>query len=293
MSSLKGRLIRTSLGDSSPQATIAQQIRDRVRGELSLVASVGVAPTKFVAKIASDIDKPDGLRVVQPDAVLEFLHPLPVSRLWGAGKVTQGKLSELGLATIGDVAKYPEDLLRKRLGPGAGAHLATLARGEDPRRIVPDRGAVSIGHEQTFSVDLDSHDDVIPVILHQADRVAARLRRAGHRARVVAIKIKYGDFKQLTRRVTLPAATSDGNVLGQAARELLARVEISGDHGKRRSVRLCGVAASGLEERGAGEQLTLDEPTRQRGEHLGDVLDQIHEKFGDGAIGRAINKGRE
>jgi DNA polymerase-4 len=273
------------LGDGP---AIARRIKDRVRDAISLVASVGVAPSKFVAKIASDIDKPDGLRVVQPGEVLAFLHPLPVSRLWGVGKVTYAKLMEMGLATIGDIARYPEDLLRKRLGPASGAHLASLARGEDARSVVPDRGAVSIGHEQTFSVDLERRADVEPILRHQADRVAARLRRAKLRANVVAIKIKYANFKLVSRRVTLPDPTSDGSVIGKIAVELLRRVEITGDKGKTRSVRLCGVSASGLEDRFAAEQLTLDDGARRKGEVLGDVLDQIHEKYGNAAIGRAI-----
>jgi DNA polymerase-4 len=275
------------LGDGP---AIAAAIKQRVRDELRLVASVGVAPTKFVAKIASDIDKPDGLRVVEPDEVLAFLHPLPVARLWGVGKVTQARLAELTLATIGELARYPEALLRKRLGDATGAHLAALARGEDPRDVVPDRAAVSIGHEETFAADLERREDVEPVLRHQADRVAARLRRANLRARTVAIKIKYGSFQILSRRTTLPDPTSDGDVIGRAAIELLARVEVSGDQGKARSVRLCGVSASGLEDRGTAEQLTLDEPARRRGERLGDVLDRIHDKFGDDAIDRATSK---
>lgn len=275
------------LGDGP---SIARQIKQRVRDKIDLVASVGVAPTKFVAKIASDIDKPDGLRVVLPGKVLDFLHPLPVSRLWGVGKVTFKKLTELGLHCIGDIARYPEDLLCKRLGPGSGSHLAALSRGEDPRRINPDRGAVSIGHEQTFRGDFESRDDLAPILLGQADRVAARLRKANLRAKVVCIKVKYADFKLLSRRVTLPDATSDGGVIGKTALDLLAKVDISGDQGKQRSVRLCGVSVSHLENRDAAEQLTLDQPARQRGETLGDMLDEIHDKFGRRSIGRAINK---
>lgn len=270
--------------------SIARQIKQRVRDAIDLVASVGVAPTKFVAKIASDIDKPDGLRVVRPGKVLDFLHPLPVSRLWGVGKVTFKKLTELGIDTIGDLARYPEELLRVRLGPGAGAHLAALSRGEDPRRITPDRSAVSIGHEQTFSHDFESRADLVPILLGQADRVAARLRKANLRARVVCIKIKYGSFKLLSRRVTLPDPTSDGGVIGKTALELLAKVEITGNQGKQRSVRLCGVSVAQLENRDAAVQLTLDHPARERGEKLGDLLDEINDRFGTRSIGRAITR---
>jgi DNA polymerase-4 len=274
------------LGDG---VAIARAIKQRVRDELSLVASVGVAPTKFVAKIASDIDKPDGLRLVAPDELLAFLHPLPVSRLWGVGRVTEARLAELGLATIGQVAAYPEASLRKRLGDGLGAHLAALARGEDARDVEPDGLAISIGHEETFDVDLDHRDQIAPVLLAQADRVAARLRRAERRARVVAVKLKYATFRVASRRRTLPDPTCDGALLGRVALELLDRFEIDGDHGKAHRVRLCGVAAAGLEQRAAPLQLTLDAPDRRRGEQLGDVLDRIHERWGDAAIRRAIH----
>lgn len=266
---------------------VARKIKDTVRSRIDLVASVGVAPTKFVAKIASDLQKPDGLCVVQPDELLDFLHPLPVSRLWGVGKVTFKKLDDVGLRTIGDVARYPVDLLRKRVGPAAGDHLAALARGRDPRDVVPDRRAVSIGHEETFAADFDRHADLEPVLRHQADRVAARLRKAERRARTVTVKVKYGDFKSVSRRLTLTDPTSDGSVIGSVAVDLVRQIPVDGDHGRERTVRLCGVAASNLEERDAPTQLTLDEPTRQRGEELGNVLDAIADKFGTGAIGRA------
>ncbi len=278
------------LGDGP---TIARQIKDRVQRDIDLIVSVGVAPTKFIAKIASDIDKPDGLRVVQPDDVLSFLHPLPVSRLWGVGKVTQRKLDEIGLETIGDLARYPEDLLRKRLGTGTGAHLAALARGEDPRRVVADRGASSIGHEETFAFDFDSAEDIAPILLHQADRVAKRLRRAELRANVVTVKIKYADFKIITRRRTLPDPTCDGTVIGKTAVALLRGVDINPNQGKARTVRLCGVSCSNLEDRRRPEQLTLDEPDRRKGERLGGVLDQIQDKFGNAAIARAATTKRK
>lgn len=272
------------LGDGP---TIARAVKQRVRDELSLVASVGVAPTKFIAKIASDIDKPDGLRVVDRGRELEFLHPLPVSRLWGVGKVTREKLTKLGLQTIGDVAGYPEAVLRSSLGPGIGAHIAALARGEDPRHVEPNQSAVSIGHEQTFEHDISDKRDIASLLLGQSDRVAARLRRSDKRARIVTIKIKFADFRMVTRRRTLADPTCDGNVIGTTAVELLEPLDIDDRHGKLRRVRLCGVSASGLESRSAPLQLTLDEGDRKKGERLGDTLDAIHDKFGGGLIKRA------
>ncbi|HTM21161.1 MAG TPA: DNA polymerase IV, partial [Kofleriaceae bacterium] len=268
---------------------VALRIKQRVRAELGLVASVGVAPTKFVAKIASDIDKPDGLRVVAPDGVLAFLHALPVSRLWGVGEVTRASLHQLGLHTIGDVAAWPESGLVARLGETSGRHLAALARGQDPRAVEPERDTVSIGHEETFDVDVDDPADLAVILLGQADRVAARLRRSGLRCRVVTVKIKFADFRLVTRRRTLADATSDGSAIGRTAGELLADLEIHGRAGKRCRVRLCGVSAGGLEQRDAPRQLALDEPVRARGERLGDTLDRIADRFGDGVIHRAVH----
>jgi len=277
------------LGDGP---TIARAIKERVREATDLVSSVGVAPTKFVAKIASDIDKPDGLCVVEIGHILEFLHPLPVSRLWGVGKVTREKLIELGLRTIGDVAAYPEAALSERLGPGAGAHLAALARGEDLRHVVPDHTAVSIGHEHTFDSDISDKATIRGLLLNQADRVAARLRRSSLRARIVMLKIKYADFRLITRRRTLSDPTSDGNVIARTTTELLDQLAIDDDHGKRHRVRLCGVAASGLEPRDAPRQLLLHEERRARGERLADTLDSINERYGDRSITRALHAPR-
>ena len=271
--------------------TIARSIKQRVARELRLVASVGVAPTKFVAKIASDIDKPDGLCVVPPDGVLGFLHPLPLARLWGVGRVTQERLQKLGLRTIGDVARCPASTLRSQLGPGLSEHLGALAQGLDPRRVSPDHERVSIGHEQTFETDLHRRQDIATHLLDQADRVAARLRRGGLRARTVQLKIKYADFRLLTRRQTLADSTSDGRVIGRIATGLLSQLAIDDRHGKRHRVRLCGVSVSGLEDRDGPRQLTLSEPERARGERLGDALDRIEARFGQGLVRRAVHAG--
>jgi DNA polymerase-4 len=261
---------------------IAQALRAAVRAEVGLAVSVGVAPSKFVAKIASDLAKPDGMRVVEPGLVTSFLHPLPVERLWGVGKVTAGMLHELGLATIGDLAGYPEDALVARFGE-SGAHLAALSRGEDERPVVPEREPVSVGHEDTFAEDLRDPDALRRHLLEQADRVAARLRRHGLRARTVVLKVKLADFRILTRRRTLPEATSDGTVLGRLASELLAQLDLRGQ-----AVRLTGVSATGLARDDAPEQLGFEEGRRARGEKLGRALDRIAEKYGPEAMRRAV-----
>jgi DNA polymerase-4 len=272
------------LGDGK---TIALAIKRRVRAELSLVASVGIAPGKLAAKIASDIDKPDGLRIVAPDRLLAFLRPLPVTRLWGVGETTRAALATMGLATIGDLARYPEAALVGRLGATTGHHLAALARGEDHRPVIAEHDPVTIGHQETFDDDVEDKGELAVLLLEQADRVAARLRAADLRARAVVLIVKYDDFRQITRRTTLEAATSDGGVLARTAIELLAKVAIEPRRGGR--VRLCGIAATQLEPRDAPRQLGFDEASRAKGERLGDTIDKLAARFGKGAIRRAVH----
>ncbi|CAN5859923.1 DNA polymerase IV [soil metagenome] len=272
------------LGDG---LTIAHAIKKRVSDELSLVASVGVAPIKFAAKIASDIDKPDGLRVVTPAGLLGFLHPLPITRLWGVGEQTRKALETMGLATIGDVARYPERALVGRLGEVTGRHLSALARGEDSRAVVSEHDQVSIGHRETFDDDLEDKEEIGIAILDQADRVAARLRAAELRARTVVLHLRYDDFKTITRQSSLHSASSDGGVIARTAIGLLAKVPIESRKGGR--VRLIGVSATQLESRDAPRQLMFDEPERARGERLGDAIDKLAAKFGKAAIVRAVH----
>jgi DNA polymerase-4 len=270
-----------------PPRAVGEAIKARVRRELALVASVGIAPTKMAAKIASDIDKPDGLRVVAPDGIAAFLAPLPLGRLYGVGEVTGQALRELGLLTIGDVAGYPERALVARLGPTAGPMIAALARGEDPRVVEDEAPPVTIGHQETFDDDLWERDELEIVLLHQLDRVAERVRRAGLRATVVGVIVKYDDFRQITRRVTLPDATTDAAVIARAAFRLLAAVDID-DRPKRR-VRLLGGFVAGLEPRDQPRQLALDEAERARGERLGDTLDRLKDRFGSAVVQRAVH----
>ena len=272
------------LGDGK---TIAEAIKRRVRAELELVASVGVAPIKLAAKIASDIDKPDGLRIVTPEGLLPFLHALPMTRLWGVGAATREILASMGLSTIGDVARYPEAALVARLGAVTGHHLAALARGDDSRPVIPEQEPVSIGHQETFDDDIDDKGELSVILLDQADRVAARLRDHELRARAVVLIIKYDDFRQITRRTTLDAATSNGGLLARTAIELLSKVPIEDRKGSR--VRLCGISAQNLEPRDAPRQLLFDEAERQRGERLGDTLDKVAAKFGRASIKRAVH----
>jgi len=262
---------------------IAGTIKARVRDELGLVASVGVAPSKFVAKIASDLRKPDGLVVVPEGGERAFLHPLPVGRLWGVGKVTEEVLRLLGLRTIGDVSRAGLDVLSLKMTREQALHLVRLSDGVDDRDVVSDRAPVSVGHEDTFDRDLFDRAALETRLIDQGERVCARLRELGLRARVVTLKVKYSDHRRTSRRATLERATSDGRVVARTAAALLASVpEID-----RRGVRLTGLSLSDLRDRDHREQLSFDEPAAQRGEALGDALDRISAKFGRAAVKRA------
>jgi DNA polymerase IV len=248
----------------------ARRIKERIRAELELTASVGIAEVKFAAKIASDLRKPDGLVVVPEGGVREFLAPLPVSRLWGVGPKTEQVLLARGLKRIGDVATSDRAQLERELG-SLGPWLHDLANGIDDRDVEPDREAKSIGAEETFEQDLEG-EDLLPFIHEQALRVASRLRRGGMRARSVHLKVKFTDFRIATRQETLPSGTE----IYAAARRLLAKVDP-------RPVRLTGVHAGDL---GGAAQLGLFEakgPANRRA-LLNASLDRIADRFGADAV---------
>jgi DNA polymerase-4 len=263
--------------------SVARAIKQRVREELDLVVSVGVGPSKFVAKIASDVGKPDGMVIVSRAQVCAFLHPLPVGRLFGVGKVTEEQLHDLGVRTIGQLAALPPGVITARLG-SLGEQLWLLAQGRDERPVVVDRAPESIGQEDTFAHDLEDPEQLARHVQEQADRVAHRLRAEGYQARVVVLKLKTADFKLRTRRRTLPRPTSDSMVIGGVARELLGR--LLRDCGP---VRLTGVTAAALVSVSAPQQLSFAEPAREQGEALGQALDQIAAKFGKGALVRGAS----
>ncbi len=260
---------------------IARRLRREVKEETGLTVSAGVAEVKFAAKIASDLGKPDGLTVVPPGGTAAFLAPLPVGRLWGVGRVTEAALSRLRVATIGDLARADPARLAAALGDSAAAWLAALARGEDPRPVVPDEESKSVGAEETFEEDLAGAEALLPWLRGQAERVARRLRAAGLAGRVVTLKVKYADFTLVTRRVTLDAPQDDGLAIYEAAVAQLARADLS------RPVRLTGVSVSGF---GAGEREQLGlfaappPPGREKRERLNAALDALAEKFGEDAV---------
>ncbi|MEW5741078.1 MAG: DNA polymerase IV [Myxococcota bacterium] len=255
---------------------LAARIRKEIRDEVRLPASAGIADVKFVAKIASDLAKPDGQKEVPPGTSREFLAPLPVSRLWGVGPKTEAVLERLGLRTIGDVAAKELPWLAAKLGSSA-QHFWDLSHGVDPRPVIPDHAAKSVGAQDTFEEDLQGVEALKPHIHSQALRVGRRMRRAGVKARTVQLTVKYEDFTVVTRRHTLESPTDDGQTLYREALALLPKVDLS------RRIRLTGVA--GQELVGEREQLGLfAEEAPSRSDRLNSALDRIASKYGSKAV---------
>lgn len=264
-----------------PAAEIGRQIKREIRDRVRLVASVGVAPNMFLAKIASDFQKPDGFVVIDPAAVQEFLDPLPVKRLWGVGDVLNQSLEQFGLRTIRDVRETPLTILRERWGQ-RGEHLWNLAHGIDERRVVPDREAKSISHETTFAVDMEDRAALRAWVLDLSEQVGWRLRRNGLRGKTVQLKVRFADFQTVTRSRTLPAVTHSNREIWRTAQELLETCLAN----SRQRIRLLGVGVSGL----AGERLVqpslFGDEERERQTQLDQAADQIRERFGSGALHR-------
>jgi DNA polymerase-4 len=264
----------------SPEA-IGRQIKQRVRRETGLVASVGVAPNKFLAKLASDHGKPDGMTVLEPDQVADFLHPLPVARLWGIGAKGEKRMHALGLRTIGQLAALPERVLVNHFGE-VGRHLWQLAHGRDDRPVVPDRDAKSVSTETTFAHDLADREVLRGWLLDLVDQLASRLRRAGIRTRAVEVKIRSSDFRTQIRSVTLPESTDVTDVLWQAARGLFGRC-LTRDL---LPVRLLGVGATRLSHDTLVQGQLFDNASRQRQGAIDRAVDSIRSQFGSEAIQR-------
>jgi len=266
---------------------IAHAIRERVRTERSLSCSVGVAPNKFLAKLASARAKPDGVIVVPADAVPAFLDPLPVTDLWGVGEQTGSALDRLGVRTVADLLVLPEGVLGRALGAGAAAHLSALARGIDDRSVVPHEPAKQVSAEETFERDLDDGTDIHREILRLAERVAGRLRVGRIAARTVTLKVRFASFRTLTRSRTLEEPTDSAQRLAAVAKDLYDRMSLV-----RPRIRLLGVAASGLMNEAASEQLRLGEvPDRWR--HADRAMDTLRRRFGGDAVDRAALADRE
>ncbi|MEZ5342646.1 MAG: DNA polymerase IV [Acidimicrobiales bacterium] len=265
-----------------PPVAIASQLRTRVANEVGLAISVGVARTKFLAKVASGVCKPNGLLVVEPDEELAFLHPLPVGRLWGVGVKTAAKLNAVEIYTVGQVANLDEGQLTELLGRGAGRHIHALAHNIDARRVVTGKRRSSIGSQQALAGRARSHDEIEAVLLGLVDRVSRRLRD-GHRVgRTVTLRFRFGDFVADTRSHTLRQPTGSTAVFLDAARALLEprRAEI-----ERRKLTLIGVTIANLSSDSSIQQvLPLDDRSSPQ---LDAALDSVRHRFGSSSIGRA------
>jgi len=266
--------------------TIGRRIKDRIRDEIGLVASVGVAPNKFLAKLASDLEKPDGFVVVEAGRERELLDPLPVSRLWGVGPRSQASLEALGIRTVRDMRLADPDRLEQGLGPAMARHVAALAEGRDDRPVVPDHEAKSIGHELTFAADIAGREALVDILDGLADKVARRLRRAGLLARTVQLKARYPDFSTRTRSLTLTAPSDSLRVLRDAGRELFD------DHLDRRGrpLRLIGIAAQNLERADDRPAELFGDPEAERDRTLDVLTDRAADRFGKGALTRGLRR---
>ncbi|MDZ7695488.1 MAG: DNA polymerase IV [Deltaproteobacteria bacterium] len=270
---------RRLFGDA---AHIAQAIKATTKQETGLTVSAGVAPSKFLAKIASDMDKPDGLTVVSPDRIREFLDPLPVSRMWGVGKVTQKALARLNISTFKELRSTPVDVLIKALGKN-GQRIHQLTMGLDEREVVVAHETKSIGHEKTVMTDITDVDASKKVLLALAEKVSRRLRQSGVTGKTLSLKVKYSNFKQITRADTLNKPTDDGLEIYQTACRLLKKTETG-----KRPLRLLGISLSGLSPPDAGAQQGLFDRKTSRLDkrRINLAMDHIVEKHGTKGVSR-------
>ncbi len=275
--------VRASEALFGSSAQIGGKIKSEIAETLNLVASVGVAPNKFLAKIASDLDKPDGFLVVDPDHVQEFLDPLPVSRLWGVGKVSQKTLHQRGVHTIGALRQLSQAELQRLFGK-TGTHLWRLAHGIDDRAVVPDSEAKSISHETTFDADITDRETLRSWLLELTEQVGRRLRRHQLYGRTVQIKIRFADFRTITRAHTLPEPTHITQEIWHVAAALLEQ-NLSAKH---RGVRLLGIGVSGFAEE-SGQVSLFEESEREKQGQLDVLTDSVKDRFGHNALRRATD----
>jgi nucleotidyltransferase/DNA polymerase involved in DNA repair len=257
---------------------IARRIQRAVQAEERLSASIGVAPSKFAAKIASDLKKPGGLVVVPPEGVCGFLEPLPVERLFGAGPRTAARLHRLGARTIGDVARLSLQLLRAELGEATALHFHRLANGIDERPVEPEREARSLGRETTFEADVADRAEVARTLLRLVDEVCARLRRHGLAGRTVTVKLRTSDFETAHRAQTLREPADTAEAIAPVARRLLAKAD-----GTKLPIRLVGVAVSHF---GAAQPALFEELRARQGRAVESALDEVRRRFGEEAVTR-------
>jgi DNA polymerase IV len=261
---------------------IARQIKAAVAA-LGLPCTVGIAANKFLAKLASTRAKPDGLSVVPADAVRSWLYPLPVTALWGVGEQTGDGLRRLGLKTVGDLARLPRRTLERAVGDASGAHLHALANGIDDRPVVPHEPAKSVGSEETFAADLDATDDILRELLRLSDRTATRLRSKGLCGRTAVVKIRFSNFKTITRSKTLPYEVDTAPEIYSLVRSLYLKLDP-----ERPRIRLLGVAVTGLSPGPPARQLDLlADISRPGWGEASSAIDAIRDRWGDRAVGPA------
>ncbi len=273
--------LRTARRLWSDPPTAAEALKDRVMRATGLVLSVGVAPNKFLSKLASRMAKPDGVLVVGADRVDEFLRPLPVGHLWGVGEQTEVVMRRLGLRTIGDVAACPPEILERALG-SHGAGLAQLALGRDDRKVVPDQVARSVGAEETFQRDLSEPTQILGALLKLSDRVASRLRGQGISGRTVSLKVRMPNFETFSRSRTLKCEVDGATGIYGVARELLEKFLESKPPGNRK-IRLLGVSVGNLCRWPASDQMILDRRPEWGAAEV--ALDRVRLRFGEDALG--------
>ncbi len=274
--------VRGSIGLFGPPIEIARQIKATIREELNLVASVGVAPNKFLAKVASDLEKPDGLVVVDEGAEQAFLDPLAVGRLWGVGRVAGRAFEQLGIRTIEQLRRMPLDTLTAKFKT-AGEHLWNLAHGRDDRSVIPDHQAKSISHETTFEQNIGDREVLRAWLLDLTDQVSRRVRAHGIRGKTVQLKVRFSDFRTLTRSHSVPEPTDVTDEIWRVVSQLFdTRLP-----NPLPPVRLLGMGVSGLDATGERQSLLFDGQRREQQSRLDSATDQIRERFGSSAIGRA------
>jgi DNA polymerase IV len=273
---------------SGTPVEIAARLRRRVREQVGLPITVGVARTKFLAKVASGVAKPDGLLVVPPDRELAFLHPLPVERLWGVGRVTAGKLRERGVTTVGEVAELAEATLVAMLGRASGRQLHALAHNRDPRPVRGGRRRGSIGSQRALGRAPRSRDEIDATLIALVDRVTRRMRAAGRVGRTVILRVRFADFTRATRSHTLPLATSETQAILATARFLLATARPMIE---RRGLTLVGIAVANLDNDDALQLLLPFD--RWSGGGIDSAVDQIRDRYGSAAVTRAALLGRD
>jgi DNA polymerase-4 len=267
---------------------IAARLRQEVRRRVGLPITVGVARTKFLAKVASGVAKPDGLLLVPPDGEFTFLHPLPVERLWGVGPVTARKLRDRGILTVGQVARVGEAALVSMLGMGSGRHLHALAHNRDPRPVRVGRRRQSIGSQQALGRSRKSPEDLDAILASLVDRVSRRMRTAGRIGRTVVLRLRFDDFSRSTRSHTLPRATAHTSTILNALRGLL---RTASPMIERQGLTLIGIAVANLDNDGAVQlELPLD---RHSGGELDEALDAVRDRFGAASVTRAVQLGRD